>query len=149
MKKILVTLILSTFCSILLFAQPRHVRWSYESKAISENTYQISIKAEPERGWHVYDTLKTDFGPTATSVVFDTSNGTELVGGIEVAGNLHKYYDKDYMMEVGYFEGPVTFTQKVKLPSSSDNVYVDIEWMSCNDVNCDRPAQEKLSIAVR
>lgn len=149
MKKLLVTLILSSFCSILLFAQPRHVRWSYESKAISENTFEISITAEPDRGWHVYDTLKTDMGPTATTVEFDTSDGTELVGKMKVAGKLHKYYDKDYMMEVGYFEGPVTFTQTVKLPSSADVVNVMTEWMSCNDVNCDRPAQEKLSIAVR
>lgn len=149
MKKILVTLILSSFCSILLFAQPRHVRWSYESKAISENTFRISVTAEPERGWHVYDTLKTDMGPTATRIEFDTTGGIELIGKMEVSGKLHKYYDKDYMMEVGYFEGPVTFTQTVKLPSSEDSVTVGLEWMSCNDVNCDRPTQDKLDINVR
>lgn len=149
MKKLLVTLILSAFCSFLSNAQPRHVRWTYESKEIAENLFQISITAEPDRGWHVYDTLKTDFGPTATSVSFDTTGGAEAVGKLEVDGKLHKSYDDVYMMEVGYFEGPVTFSQKLRLPSSAKSVKVELEWMSCNDVNCDRPAQETMEIPVR
>lgn len=149
MKKLLVTLILSAFCSILSNAQPRHVRWTYESKAIAENLFQISITAEPDPGWHVYDTLKTDFGPTATSVSFDTSGGVETVGELEISGKLHKSYDDAYMMEVGYFEGPVTFVQKLRLPSSVNSVKADVEWMSCNDINCDRPSQETMEITVR
>lgn len=149
MKKLLVTLILSAFCSILSNAQPQHVRWTYESKAISENLFEISITATPEPGWHVYDTLKTDFGPSATVVSIDTADGAEVVEGPEIKGTLRKTYDKDYMMEVGYFEGPVTFIHKVKLPETADGVNAKLEWMSCNNVNCDRPADETIEIPVR
>ena len=80
MKKLLVTLILSVFCSILSNAQPRHVRWTYESKAIAENLFQISITAEPDPGWHVYDTLKTD--PHAYAEAFGIQyRNTDAVNG--------------------------------------------------------------------
>ena len=111
--------------------------------------FQISITAEPDPGWHVYDTLKTDFGPSATVVSIDTTGGVKVVEGPEVDGKLHKTYDKDYMMEVGYFEGPVTFTHKVNVPSGVESVSANLEWMSCNNVNCDRPAQETMEIRVR
>ena len=149
MKKLLVTLIISAFCSILANAQPQHVRWTYESKAISGNLFEISITITPDPGWHVYDTLKTDFGPSATVVSIDTAGGVKVVEGPEVDGKLHKTYDKDYMMEVGYFEGPVTFTHKVNVPSGVESVSANLEWMSCNNVNCDRPAQETMEIRVR
>ena len=135
MKKLLVTLIISAFCSILANAQPQHVRWTYESKAISGNLFEISITVTPDPGWHVYDTLKTDFGPSATVVSIDTAGGVKVVEGPEVDGKLHKTYD--------------TFTHKVDVPSGVESVSANLEWMSCNNVNCDRPAQETMEIRVR
>lgn len=149
MKKLLATLFLSAFCLILANAQSQHVRWTYESKAISENLFEISITVTPEPGWHVYDTLKTDFGPVATVVSIGTADGVKVVEGPEVNGKLRKSYDKDYMMEVGYFEGPVTFIHKVDVPAGVESISADLEWMSCNNVNCDRPAQETIKIRVR
>ena len=147
MSKLSITLIFSTLCAISLNAQTRHVQWTYESKEISEDLYEISITAVPDFGWHIYDTLKTDFGPTATSIVFDES--AEPVGNLEIDGKLHKFYDDAFMMEVGYFEGNVTFRQKVRLPAGEGSVSAQLEWMSCNNTNCDRPATETIEIKVK
>lgn len=147
MSKLSITLILSALCAISLNAQTRHVQWTYESKEISKDLYEISITAVPDFGWHIYDTLKTDFGPTATSIVFDES--AEPVGNLEIDGKLHKFYDDAFMMEVGYFEGNVTFRQKVRLPAGEGSVSAQLEWMSCNNTNCDRPATETVEIKVR
>ena len=147
MKKLSITLIFSALCAISLNAQSRHVQWTYESKEISQDLYEISITAVPDFGWHIYDTLKTDFGPTATSIVFDES--AEPVGNLEIDGKLHKFYDDAFMMEVGYFEGNVTFRQKVRLPAGEGSVSAQLEWMSCNNTNCDRPATETVEIKVR
>lgn len=149
MSKLSITLIFSTLCAISLNAQTRHVQWTYESKEISEDLYEISITAVPDFGWHIYDTLKTEFGPTATSVNFDESAGAETVGNLEIDGKLHKFYDDAFMMEVGYFEGNVTFRQKVRLPAGEGSVSAQLEWMSCNNTNCDRPATETVEIKVR
>lgn len=147
MSKLSITLILSALCAISLNAQTRHVQWTYESKEISKDLYEISITAVPDFGWHIYDTLKTDFGPTATSIVFDES--AETVGNLEIDGKLHKFYDDAFMMEVGYFEGNVTFRQKVRLPAGKGSVSAQLEWMSCNNTNCDRPATETIEIKVK
>lgn len=147
MSKLSITLIFSTLCAISLNAQTRHVQWTYESKEISKDLYEISITAVPDFGWHIYDTLKTDFGPTATSIVFDES--AEPVGNLEIDGKLHKFYDDAFMMEVGYFEGNVTFRQKVRLPAGEGSVSAQLEWMSCNNTNCDRPATETIEIKVK
>lgn len=147
MSKLSITLILSALCAISLNAQTRHVQWTYESKEISKDLYEISITAVPDFGWHIYDTLKTDFGPTATSIVFDES--AEPVGNLEIDGKLHKFYDDAFMMEVGYFEGNVTFRQKVRLPAGEGSVSAQLEWMSCNNTNCDRPATETIEIKVK
>ena len=147
MSKLSITLILSALCAISLNAQTRHVQWTYESKEISKDLYEISITAVPDFGWHIYDTLKTDFCPTATSIVFDES--AEPVGNLEIDGKLHKFYDDAFMMEVGYFEGNVTFRQKVRLPAGEGSVSAQLEWMSCNNTNCDRPATETIEIKVK
>ena len=147
MSKLSITLIFSALCAISLNAQTRHVQWTYESKEISKDLYEISITAVPDFGWHIYDTLKTDFGPTATSIVFDES--AEPVGNLEIDGKLHKFYDDAFMMEVGYFEGNVTFRQKVRLPAGEGSVSAQLEWMSCNNTNCDRPATETIEIKVK
>ena len=149
MKNLSITLIFSALCAISLNAQSRHVQWAYESKEISPDLYEISIVAEPDFGWHIYDTVRTEFGPTATTISFDTAGGTETVGELEIDGKLHKFYDDAFMMEVGYFEGNVTFRQKVRLPAGKDSVSALLEWMSCNNTNCDRPATETVEIKVR
>ncbi len=148
MKNLSITLIFSALCAISLNAQSRHVQWTYESKEISPDLYEISIVAEPDFGWHIYDTVRTEFGPTATTISFDTAGGTETVGELEIDGKLHRFYDDVFMMEIGYFEGKVVFRQKVRVPGTATSVSAQIEWMACNDANCDRPMVENIVIPI-
>ena len=148
MKKLSITLIFSALCAISLNAQSRHVQWTYESKEISPDLYEISITAEPDYGWHIYDTVRTEFGPAATRIDFDTSDGTETVGDLEIDGKLHRFYDDVFKMEIGYFEGKVVFRQKVRVPENAESVGAQIEWMACTDTNCDRPTVENIEIPI-
>jgi thiol:disulfide interchange protein DsbD len=50
-------------------------------------------------------------------------------------GELIKHYDDVYMMDVGYYENEVTFSQIVKSEQGAV-VKIAAEWMCCNDENC-------------
>ena len=45
----------------------------------------------------------------------------------------HKYYDDIFEINIGYFEGEVSFSQKVR---GSGQVEMTVEWMACDENNC-------------
>lgn len=150
-RKVLILGLLALLPLVSVCAQNRHVRWSYESEKISENLFKISITANVDAGWHIYDTTRNDLGPLPTSIVLLTESGqaAELEGDMEVSGKLVTYYDRDYRTNVAYYDGTTTFTQKVRTGSSPAVLVAELEWMACNNVSCEPPSSEKLEIRLQ
>ncbi len=138
-KKIFLTL-LALCASVMTFAQPldpiilNPIMWSSSVEKISDDEYKITYKASIERGWHIYDMGPYEGGPMATTFTFEPSAEYELVGGMEVNGELKRHHDKNFNMEIGYYEGEVTFSQVVK--SSAATIVATVDYMVCNDSNC-------------
>ena len=149
-KKLLVSLLLALWPLQFLSAQDSHVSWACEYEKISDNLFELTISAKPESGWHIYDIAPNEGGPIPTSIVFKTKSGEtpDLVGSMEVEAKLVSHYDRDYMAQVGYYDGPAKFTQKLRTKTVPAKIVVELEWMACSDANCEPPSNKKLEITL-
>lgn len=149
--------LLSTIVVLLLsfsmFAQEQHVKWKTSVNKIDESLYEIVVTAKIDSTWHIYDTTRTEFGPNATIIDFDIVSGkkgygAEKVGEMKVSEVPVKYYDDIFMMEVGYYEESVSFTQQFRLLDKRADIQVYVEWMACDDNNCLPLADTEFEIAL-
>lgn len=150
MKRIL-TFFLSVLLSTLaVYAQEQHAHWKADVKQIEKDLYRVSVTAAIDSTWHIYDTLRTDFGPNATIVEFNIADQKRArkEGGVKISRDPYKYYDDIYMMEVGYFEDSVTFSQDIRLKKKDAVVNVYVEWMTCDENNCMPLADQEFIIGL-
>ena len=151
MKRISTLLILLLTASVsMLLAQENHAHWKASVEQLDKKLYRVSVTASIDSSWHIYDTLRTEFGPTATVVDFSIVDGrrAEKVGEMSISRQPYKYYDDIYMMEIGYFEDSVTFYQDIRLKKKDAVVRVGMEWMTCDENNCTPPGDEEFLISL-
>ena len=124
-------------------AQETHAQWRTEVKQLEKDLFRVSMTADIDSSWHIYDTLRTEFGPTATVAEFNIADGrrAEKAGGVTISKEPYKYYDDIYMMEIGYFEESVTFSQDIRLKKKNAEVELYVEWMTCDENNCTTPQE--------
>ena len=69
------------------------------------------------------------------------------MGKVSEKGKLVSYFDKNFKVDVKYFEGVVDFVQKVKVKGKlKTNLSGEVESMICNDRTCMPPTTEKFNV---
>ena len=111
------TIVFSTTFSYAQIYDP--VKWSFDSKSIGEDKFELTYHATIDEGWHMYSQfLPTEDGPIATTFNYDAGDGYELNGGVTEPTAITEY-DPNFEMKLNYFEEEVTFKQIVTLTSES------------------------------
>ena len=124
------------------------VKWAYAAKRISPTEAVVFFRATIDAGWHIYSLNVKDGGPIKTSFTFAPSNDYVLEGKPSEPTPI-SHYEKSFSMDVSYFEGSVTFQQKIKLKSPNATVVKgQLEYMTCNDRKCLPPEDVDFSIPV-
>lgn len=146
MKKAL-AIIVALFISVGAYAQiETHVKWAYAAKKISTTEVTVFLKATIDPGWHIYSLHVKDGGPIKTSFTFAKSKGYTLAGPATEPKPI-THYEKNFKMDVSYFENEVVFQQKIKLKSSKVTaIKGQLEYMTCNDTKCLQPEDVNFSI---
>ncbi len=125
------------------------ITWSFSAKKLPGNKYELHMTATPPAGWHIYSQNTPDGGPIPTSFTFSKNALTELSGKVKETGKTVKYFDKNFKVNVIYFEGKVDFVQTVTVKGKiKTNVSGEVESMICNDKTCMPPTTEKFNIAL-
>ncbi len=137
-------------CAQDLSAQKQHASWSTDVVRLEKDLYRVSVTAVIDSTWHIYDTLRTEYGPNATIVEFNIADQKRArkEGGMTVSAEPYRYYDDIFMMEVGYFEDTVTFSQDIRLRKKDAVVNVYVEWMACDENNCMPLADQEFTIGL-
>ena len=137
-------------CAQDLSAQKQHASWSTDVVRLEKDLYRVSVTAVMDSTWHIYDTLRTEYGPNATIVEFNIADQKRArkEGGMTVSAEPYRYYDDIFMMEVGYFEDTVTFSQDIRLRKKDAVVNVYVEWMACDENNCMPLADQEFTIGL-
>ena len=150
MKKFLLILV-SFFTVGLLSAQGLNpVNWSFNSKKISDNVYEIQMVATIQQGWHVYSQNQPkDAIAQPTTVVFNKNPLLELDGKLKESGNLEKFKDKDLDISANQYSNKVVFSQRVKMKGKAKtNVTGKLTYQTCNDEKCLPAKTINLSISL-
>ena len=148
MKKIF-TAIIAMFLLVAANAQQK-VSWSFTAKKLANNKYELHMEATPPTGWHIYSQLTPDGGPIPTAFTF-TSNALVTIptAKLKETGKLVSYFDKNFKVEVKYFEGKVDFVKIVTVKGKiNTNVSGSVESMICNDRTCMPPTKATFNIAL-
>ncbi len=131
------------------FAQSdKQVRWTFESKKISENTYEVRITADIGGNFHMYAQDGGD-GPVSTTFDFTKNPLISFDGKVKELGKMKKIYEEAFGSEVRYYEKKVDFVQVVKVKGKAKPTLAGkVEFMVCNDKECLPPSTVNFKVAL-
>ena len=124
------------------------VTWSYGAKKTGPNEATLFFKATIDDGWHVYSQHVKEGGPIPTKFTFTASKDYSMNGPTTEPQPI-KRMEKVFNMEVGFFVNSVIFQQKIKLKAGQTTVSGQLEFMTCNDMQCLPPEDIDFSIPVK
>ena len=146
MKKLIYTLVLTliTIASQAQILTP--VKWKISLDDSGAPEMAITFIATMDAGWHLYDMDLPEGGPVSTSFTFETLKGAELIGKPVASVTPTSVYDELFDMNLRWFGGTVTFTQKFKVTDPKQfRISGEVEYMACDDETCLPPEREAFS----
>ena len=147
MKKIYTFFALFAITVVALAQMQSPATFTVSQKRVSESEIDIVFKGKIAAGWHVYSTGLPSGGPTSASFAFDKKSGVEAVGKLKHIGKESSAYDEIFEMNLRYFEGSVTFVQRLRLTRPDYSASGYLEYGACNDQNCTPPTAVNFSLA--
>jgi len=146
-------LVLAISCIVLqpLNAQVKDpVKWSFSSKKMNDNTYQVRLTANIENGWHLYSQTTPDGGPVPTTIEFAKNPLLVIDDKAKEVGKLEQHHEPLFGVDVKQFSNRVEFIQTVKMKGKvKTTLNGTVEFMTCNDHECLPPKSQKFSIALQ
>ena len=129
--------VIAALSSLMAVAQPLEpVQWSTSGESLGNSQYKILFKASVDANWHIYDMGPYEVGgPMATTFTFEDNSSVKFDGAVEPSKQATREHNAVYDMEIGYYEGDVTFSQVVDA-QSAQTLNVTVDWMACNESNC-------------
>jgi thiol:disulfide interchange protein len=128
------------------------VHWSFAVQDLGNDEFQLNATASIDPGWHVYAIRASNnpdaIGPVSTTLTVDKSKHINLLGG-PMDGKFITHYDINFDMDLNYFEGQASFSQRFKA-TGAEPFYLtgSIEFMTCDDVRCLPPDIKTFNIKV-
>lgn len=148
MKNFILAILSCVSMAIVAQSQLEPVVWKISYHDINKDEGEIVYTAAIADKWHTYSQKVTEDGPIPTSFTVNPSDHFELIGKPEETG-AHEEYVKAFEAKVYVFEHEAIFKQKIK--RKSDKAFVVsayVEYMSCNDVQCNPPKILSLPLQV-
>ena len=142
MRAILLSMVL--LMSLSLQAQIfEPVKWEMSSKHVNGDEFELVFVAKMDDKWSIYSQHTEDNGPIPTSFSFETGDHFTRIGEVEESGGKKKegmdpLFDA---MVIKFVEGPVFFTQKVKVSDYTKPITGFLEFMTCDDERCLPPTE--------
>lgn len=120
------------------------VKWKSAIKMTDATNGVVTFTATVDAGWHVYGTHLPSGGPEPTSVQWN-NQGVKLVGGLTPSKAAHKQHDETFDMDLSWWNGSVTLSQKFTVTAKEYKIEGSIRYMACDDENCTPPKSESFS----
>ncbi|MGN0049789.1 MAG: cytochrome c biogenesis protein CcdA [Prevotella sp.] len=141
MKKVL-TLLLMFGLSFAAFAQMVDpVKFTAKLEMLKGDEAQIVFSGKIDNGWHVYSTELGNDGPISATFNVVKMDGVKTVGKLTPKGHEISEFDNMFGMKLRFFEGSVTFVQKIKFTKPTYNINCYLEYGACNDETCMPPTE--------
>lgn len=126
------------------------VKWSFSSKKLAGNTYEVHLTATIDKGWHTYSQTTPEGGPVPTSINFTKNPLVSIEGKAKEVGKMEQHHEPLFGVDVKQFSDKVDFVQIIKVKgAAATTVTGSIESMACNDKQCLPPSTEKFSVSLK
>ena len=135
-------MVIGASCAFAQIFDP--VKWKSAIKMTDATNGVVTFTATVDAGWHVYGTQLPAGGPEPTSVHWN-NQGVKLVGGLTPSKAAHKQHDETFDMDLSWWTGSVTLSQKFTVTAKEYKIEGSIRYMACDDVNCTPPKSESFS----
>ena len=133
-------------------------KWSLTTdakvKLATGTSVKASLKAEIEKGWHLYALEQPDGGPIATTIKITEGKPFELAGKIESPKPIVKEDplftgDDGKPLITKFFADSVVFIVPLKTTAESgaDGISLDVKFQLCNDTFCMPPKTVRVSLS--
>ena len=130
--KTLFALFLNLFC-FSFFSQNNPVNWNIK---LSDSS--ILFEAKIEKEWHLYAVYlpSPNDGPLPTIFEFNKSNNYSLKDSVTQSTPI-THFDKDFGVEVSYYENEAFFKQKIKIGNNSTfKIYFESDMLDNDSEGC-------------
>ncbi|MDE6361001.1 MAG: thioredoxin family protein [Muribaculaceae bacterium] len=125
------------------------INWKATVEGNSTSSATIRLTAEMEEGWHLYGLDLPADGPNSTVIDFQLPEGVKFDGPLTPSRKPVEKYDDMFSLNLSWWEGSVSFTQKVKISDEKTHtVGVEVSFQGCNDETCIAPKTESLEVSV-
>ena len=124
------------------------VEWKFSAVKTGKNKATLSYTATIDPGWHLYSIHQGEGGPVPTTFTLEPSGKYELTGKVVEPAPIREI-NTLFMMEVGYFEKEVTFTQTIKLKARQATIKGTVNFMACNEMQCIPPITTPFVITIK
>lgn len=135
-------MVIGASCAFAQIFDP--VKWKSAIKMTDATNGVVTFTATVDAGWHVYGTQLPSGGPEPTSVQWN-NHGVKLVGGLTPSKAAHKQHDETFDMDLSWWTGSVTLSQKFTVTAKEYKIEGSIRYMACDDENCTPPKSESFS----
>lgn len=148
MKSKIILLIALIAFSVQGFAQMYDpVTWTIEQKSTGSNTADIIIRAQLDKGWHLYGQNIPPDGPVPTKIVIEQLDNAKKVGGLQAKSKLVEVHDPNFDMKLSWYSDEAVFVQKISFTDpAAVFAKVSVNFMVCDDKSCLPPTEEILTI---
>jgi len=145
------TVLLSMFllATIAVSAQ-NPVTWTFTSKKMADNSYEIHMTATIEKRWHLFSQTQPEDAVASPTLFTITSNPLiELVGKIKEIGKLEKFHDKELDLSANQYSEKVEFVQTIKVKGKVKTSFNgSVEYQTCDDKKCLPPKTVNFKVAL-
>ncbi len=131
----------------LFSAAMAQVNFKVQYKRVNPTTVDIVFTGTAAPGWHIYSTNIGEGGPTPASFGTDKLKGAKLKGPLKAGPGAKTMQDPIFEMQVSFFEGHATFTQRVELTEKDYDIEGYLKYGACNDENCLPPTSVQCKYA--
>ena len=140
-------LMLLSVLPLASFAQNENpIKWSYSVADKGDGLYTVELKADMEKGWHIYVTdSNLAFNPTTFE--FAPGEGVTAEGEMRLLSKAHIEKDELLMMDIGQYDNEALFEQDFRAEKGGE-VKVAISYQACNLGSCLSPTTEEYTIAL-
>ncbi len=111
------------------------VLWTQELHKISETEYELVVKADILKDWHVFSQFTEEGGSQPSELIFDkVGEQYELIGAAKESETITEFSDVFEVNET-FFKEKLTFTQKIKiLDPKLNHIDLLVYYQVCKDV---------------
>lgn len=106
-------------------------KWNAYVVKLSNQEAEVHITAQIPGGWYMYSQSMAGIdGPLATTIEFDPSSTYELVGTPKESGNMKRFFEPAFDLEVTCLQNQVHYVQRIKLNQTEQfSIKVMVSYM--------------------